>query len=46
MWRSIVMWVGGTHYNQARMSEWSKEADLRPAVEKRVGSNPTSCNPP
>ena len=26
------MWVGGTHYNQARMSEWSKEADLRPAA--------------
>ena len=25
------------------MSEWSKEADLRPAVVKRVGSNPTSC---
>ena len=32
MWRSIVMWVGGTHYNQAPMSEWSKEPDLRPAL--------------
>ena len=29
MWRSIVMWVGGTHHNQAPMSEWSKEPDLR-----------------
>ena len=53
MWRSIVMWVGGTHYNQARMSEWSKEADLRDStriikylLHQRVGSNPTSRNSP
>ena len=51
MWRSIVMWVGGTHYNQAPMSEWSKEADLRDStriikylLHQRVGSNPTRCN--
>ena len=45
------MWVGGTHHNQARMSEWSKEADLRDStgiikylLHQRVGSNPTSRN--
>ena len=32
IWRSIVMWVGGTHYNQAPMSEGSKEPDLRPGL--------------
>lgn len=26
------MWVGGTHHNQAPMSEWSKEPDLRPGL--------------
>ena len=25
----------------ANLSEWSKEADSRPAVVQRVGSNPT-----
>ena len=29
----------------ARLSEWSKEPDLRPGVVKRVGSNPTPCRP-
>ncbi len=28
---------------RALLSEWSKEPDLRPGVEKRVGSNPTEC---
>ena len=32
MWRSIVMWVGGTHHNQAPMPEWSKGVDLRPTI--------------
>lgn len=27
----------------ARMSEWSKEPDLRPGSVSCVGSNPTSC---
>ncbi len=30
--------------NRALLSEWSKEPDLRPGVEKRVGSNPTECS--
>ena len=29
---------------KARMSEWSKEPDLRPGSVSCVGSNPTSCN--
>ena len=32
--------------DDASLSEWSKESDLRPDVEKRVGSNPTGCNTP
>ena len=33
--------IGESRY--ARMSEWSKEPDLRPGSVSCVGSNPTSC---
>ena len=32
-----------TKLHPARMSEWSKEPDLRPGSVNCVGSNPTSC---
>ena len=41
------MWVGGTHYNQAPMPEWSKGVDLRPTIVKIRAFEPrsvqTSC---
>ena len=46
MWRSIVMWVGGTHYNQAPMPEWSKGVDLRPTIVKIRAFEPRSVQFP
>ena len=40
------MWVGGTHYNQAPMPEWSKGVDLRPTIVKIRAFEPRSVQFP